>query len=269
MVRFISLSSGSSGNCYYLGDESKAILIDVGIGGRSIKKRLLENELPIETICAILITHDHFDHIKSVGTFAEKYSKPVFTTHKIHKALENHICTRGRLSGLKQYLQENIANEINGISVTPFEVPHDATQTVGYFINFDGLKVTVITDIGSVTEDAVKFAKQSDYLIAESNYDFDMLISGFYPKELKERIINGHGHLSNEQNSNLLKRCHHDTLQAIYLCHLSENNNTPSLAYMQAKETLEKLGSRASLECLPRSKTSKMFIWQTPHSESL
>lgn len=259
MVRFISLSSGSSGNCYYFGNERKSFLIDVGIGARAIKKRLLNFDIPIESISAVFVTHDHFDHIKSLGTFSERYHVPVYATDKLHKALRHNFCIGDRLSGNERYLIENQTNDVDGIKVVPFEVPHDATQTVGYHIDFDGCLITVMTDIGAVTEDAVKYAGKAEHLIAESNYDIDMLMTGSYPRELKERIIMGNGHLSNEQNSHLLKMCNHQGLKDVFLCHLSGNNNTPRRAYDIAKATLAGIGSQASLHCLPRSESSELF----------
>lgn len=259
MVRFLSLSSGSSGNCYYLGNREKALLIDVGIGARAIKKRLLEYDIPVESISAILVTHDHFDHIKSLGTFVQRYHVPVYATSKLHQALRHNFCVGSRLSGNEKIIDEERVNDIDGIRVTPFEVPHDATQTVGYFIDFFGTKVTIMTDIGAVTDNAVKYARMAEHLIAESNYDIDMLMTGGYPRELKERIIMGNGHLSNEQNSHLLKMCCHPCLKDVFLCHLSGNNNTPEAAYAKAEATLSGLGSKASLHCLPRSKASELF----------
>lgn len=259
MTRFISLSSGSSGNCYYIGNESTSILIDVGIGTRAIKKRLLEYDIPIESVSLILVTHDHFDHIKSVGTFAERYHKPVFTTETLHKALSRNFCTAGRLGGCIRIIQAGVENDIDGIKVTPFEVPHDATQTLGYFIDFFGEKFTIMTDLGKVTDDAVKYARLADHLIVESNYDVDMLITGNYPKALKERIMNGKGHLSNEQTTSLLRMAVHDTLRDVFLCHLSGNNNTPEAARRKSEATLRAIGSKASLHCLPRSAASELF----------
>lgn len=259
MVRFVSLSSGSSGNCYYLGNNDKAILIDVGIGTRAIRKRLLEYDIPVETVSAVLVTHDHFDHIRSLGTFTQRFNVPVFATKKLHQALRHNICTGGRLIGNERYLIEDIENDIDGIKVIPFEVPHDATQTVGYHLDFFGLKMTIMTDIGAVTDNAVKYGRMAEHLIVESNYDMDMLITGNYPKELKERIMMGNGHLSNEQNSHLLRMCCHPGLKNVFLCHLSGNNNTPETAFSKAEATLAGIGSKASLHCLPRSASSELF----------
>ena len=262
MVQFLSLSSGSNGNCYYFGNGRTAFLIDIGIGARTIKKRLAERGLSLDSVDAIFVTHDHFDHIKSLGTFTERYQKPVYLTHTLEKALRRNFCTAGRLKGCVRFLEEGTEAAIGeDLRITPFVVPHDATQTVGYHFSFSGERFTVMTDLGEVTDEAVHYASLADHLVVESNYDVDMLITGSYPKELKERILMQHGHLSNEQTSSLLRRARHEDLRDVYLCHLSANNNTPALAFDSAKKTLESLGSRASLHCLPRSCASELFTY--------
>jgi len=260
MTRFLSLSSGSNGNCYYLEQGGKAILVDIGIGTRTIKKRLLQYGLSLDSVQAVFVTHDHVDHIKSLGTFTEREKRPVYATQTLHKALAHHFCTRGMLTGCVQYTKEGSPVNVSGFEVTPFIVPHDATQTVGYHIVSEDCRITIMTDIGDVTDEVVKYASMADHLVVESNYDLDLLMSGTYPPELKRRIITGHGHLSNEQTSSLLKRAYCGKWQNIFLCHLSANNNTPQIAYEYAKETLRNLGSEASLHCLPRSEASDLFI---------
>ena len=106
MVRFVSLSSGSNGNCYYFGDDRGAFLIDIGIGTRTIKKRLAEHGLSIDSVEAVFVTHDHFDHIKSLGTFTERFRKPVYLTRTLEGALRHNFCTAGRLKGCVRFLEE-------------------------------------------------------------------------------------------------------------------------------------------------------------------
>ena len=262
MVRFLSLSSGSNGNCYYFGSDRTAFLIDFGIGVRTAKKRLADNGIAIEDIDAVFVTHDHFDHIKSLGSFTERYCKPVYLTHTLDDALRHNFCTAGRLKGCVRFLEEDRENRVgDALVITPFVVPHDATQTVGYHFVFEGEKFTVMTDLGEVTDEAVHYASRADHLVVESNYDLDMLMTGPYPPELKHRILTQHGHLSNDQTASLLCRARHDSLRDVYLCHLSANNNTPALACASAKKTLESTGSRASLHCLPRNSASELFIF--------
>jgi len=263
MTQFLSLSSGSNGNCYYIGNESTGFLIDVGIGGRTIKKRLLENEIPLDRIKFVLVSHDHIDHIRGLGSLIERLHIPVLMTGKLHVALDNHFCTRGCLGGCVHEVELDKEFEWSGVKITSFEVPHDATQTVGYFIDFFGEKFTFMTDLGAPTDKAIQYASKATHLIVESNYDFDMLIGGSYTYDLKMRIMQGHGHLSNEQSSELVKAAYHPGLKDIYLCHLSENNNMPSLAYRQMEIVLTMLGLKVgediNLCCLPRRKASELF----------
>ena len=262
MVRFVSLASGSNGNCYYFSDGSISFLVDAGIGARTVRKRLSELGISFDAIDFILVTHDHVDHIKCLGLLTERFAKPVYATRTLHDALSRHFCTRGKMTGCVRILKEDFANDIRGVSVTPFVVPHDATQTVGYHIVFAGQKITIITDLGSPTDAAVSYASRADHLIVEANYDVDMLMRGPYPMQLKMRIISDNGHLSNEQTCSLLKRCSHAGLRNVFLCHLSAHNNTPQTAYATVKETLENLRSQASLHCLPRTQTSELFTFE-------
>lgn len=263
MIRFFSLSSGSNGNCYYIGDENTAFLIDSGIGPRTVKKRLAENGVDIKSIEFILVTHDHIDHIKGVGILSEKYSLPVYATTVLHNSLDNHPCTRCRLSGAVRRTEPGVVSNYKNVEFTPFVVPHDATQTVGYFINFNGVKFTFLTDLGEVTDDVIKYCKMSNIIIFESNYDLDMLLGGSYSPELKVRIMEGCGHLSNEQTASAIKRVYHKDLTHIFLCHLSENNNTPAKAYKQIAEALNSIDVNPTkdlhLSCLPRRNVSDVF----------
>ncbi|MCF0168268.1 MAG: MBL fold metallo-hydrolase [Bacteroidales bacterium] len=263
MTRFVSLSSGSNGNCYYIGNEEHALLIDMGIGGRTVKKRLAALELDVDKIDLVLVTHDHMDHIKYLGGFTEKYLKPIFATEKLHTVLDNHFCTRGHLCGCVRNTIPGKEHEWRGIKFTPFSVPHDARDTVGYFIDFFGETFTFITDIGEVTDEAVAYCRKAKHLILESNYDLDMLLHGSYTPELKLRIMQGHGHLSNEQTASLIKRAYHIGVDSVFLCHLSENNNTPELARKSAEGALREAGAPSDIlvKPLPRREASEIFTF--------
>lgn len=263
MTKFLSLSSGSNGNCYYLGNEKTALLIDMGIGGRTIKKRLAENGISLESVEMVLVTHDHIDHIKYLGSVASKLSVPVFATAKLTAALENHVCTKGYLSGCMRVMKKETFVEHRGVKFASFEVPHDATETVGYYIDFFGDKFVFMTDLGAVPNYAIDYCRLADHIILESNYDLDMLLQGSYTPELKRRIMEGHGHLSNEQCSDALKSIYNPKLKSIFLCHLSENNNTPERAYKSSADALSsikvKIGEDVKLYCLPRRECSPLF----------
>ena len=263
MVRFLSLSSGSNANCYYIGNGDGGLLIDLGVGVRTLKKRLAEHDISFDNINMVLITHDHIDHIRSLGSFTERYKKPVFATETLHKALHTHFCTRGSLSGCVNILEEDVCYRSGDIGITAFSVPHDATQTLGYHIDFEGVKFTFLTDMGHPTDKAVKYASKANHLIVEANYDIDMLLRGPYAKSLKMRILEDTGHLSNDQTASLVRRAFHPELKSIHLAHLSKNNNTPKLALHTVKEALCEIGVRVGedviLNCLPRTDSSDMM----------
>lgn len=262
MVKFMSLSSGSCGNCYYLGTENGGILIDAGVSLRRLKKALQEYNLTTDSFSAVLVTHDHLDHIRHLGSFCKRLSKPVYTAEAIHNALARHTFTAPTIGPCRKILSEGEWNEVAGMKVRYFIVPHDATQTVGYAIVVDNRMFVIMTDIGRMTDEAVEFARNADTVVVESNYDMDMLMSGPYTYELKMRIVQGCGHLSNDECASAIKRFWHPGLRNIFLCHLSENNNTHDLAYRSAAEALREMGvekGTISLRCLPRQYPSQMF----------
>ena len=262
MVRFMSLSSGSCGNCYYLGTEKEGIIIDAGVSLRRLKKALQEYDLTMDSFSAVLVTHDHLDHIRHLGSFCKRLSKPVYTTDTIHKALARHTFTAPTIGPCRKVLSESEWNVVGGFKVRYFVVPHDATQTVGYVVEVEDRMFVIMTDIGRMTDEAVEFAHQADTVVVESNYDMDMLMGGPYTYELKMRIVQGCGHLSNDECASAIRRFYHDGLRNIFLCHLSENNNTHDLAYRCSASALSDLGvpvGKVSLRCLPRQYPSQMF----------
>ncbi|MCK9628732.1 MAG: MBL fold metallo-hydrolase [Bacteroidales bacterium] len=259
MIRFISLSSGSNGNCYYIGNEQVSLLIDVGVSGRMIKKRLSEFGISVDSISFVLVTHDHIDHIKHLGAFTQKFKTPVIATKKLHDYLSVHPCTRGCMDDCRKFVEKGDCYEYSGVRVTPFDVPHDANETLGYHIDFRGEKFTIITDAGRMTQEMIEYSRKASHLILESNYDYQMLMDGNYPRVLIERIKNGYGHLCNIQTAEALKNIYNSDLKNLFLCHLSENNNTPELAYGSACSSLMQIGVNEGIDinikCLPRRGT--------------
>ena len=262
MLKFMSLSSGSCGNCYYLGTEEGGLLIDAGVSLRRLKKTLQEHELDFNSFSAVLVTHDHLDHIRHLGSFCKKLCKPVYTTADIHRALARHTFTAPTIGPCRKILESGVWNEVAGFKVRYFIVPHDATQTVGYAIETGDRRFVIMTDIGRMTDEAVELSLEADTVVVESNYDMDMLMSGPYTHELKMRIVQGCGHLSNDECASAIRRFHHPALRNIFLCHLSENNNTADLAYKSAAAALAAKGvakGEIALRCLPRQYPSPMF----------
>lgn len=262
-IKFKSFSSGSCGNCYYLGifreDGSckASILIDAGVSPRRLRKEFASDGLSLDGIDAILVTHDHLDHIRSLGSFCKHLGKPVWATGKLLGALSRHFMTGEHLGPLKKELSEGWNDIVPGsISARWFEVPHDATQTVGFAIRLEEHLYVHVTDCGKITEEAAGWCGKADTLILESNYDSDMLYNGSYPEELQERISGGNGHLSNKECAEVLKNCRQSNLKNVFLCHLSEHNNTPRLALESAREAMPDF---PRIIPLPRQTPSPLF----------
>lgn len=257
MAKFLSISSGSNGNCYYIGDEHTALIVDAGIGFRTIKSRLAGAGVDISSVEMIFVTHDHVDHIRGLASLADRLSVPVYATAKLHDALMRHKAVGPSVGGSRRVLRPGYETEMRGIGCLAFEVPHDATQTLGYRLDFFGTRFVFMTDLGQVPAYVYELCAGADYLIIESNYDLDMLMEGSYPPDLKARIISECGHLSNSACASAVRRLWHPGLKGVFLCHLSKDNNTPSLAYDCTLHTLQSMGLSVPgdirLECLPRS----------------
>lgn len=257
---FFSLGSGSSGNCYYLGNNRYGILIDAGIGPRITKKRLAEYGIDFSSISAVLITHDHYDHIKSVGYLGEKHHIPVYATRQVHQGIANSSLTKSRLNSSKRYIEKGVPFQIEDFKITAFDVPHDSIDNAGYFFEFNEHTLTLATDVGTITDEVAHYICKANHLIIESNYDEDMLKNGRYPYPLKQRITSGSGHLSNRQTAEFLAANYSSKLRNIWLCHLSSNNNHPELAYQTVEKQLTqkgiKVGTEVSLQVLKRNTLS-------------
>ena len=278
MLRFMSFSSGSNGNCYFLHDGTNGIIIDAGVSLRRLKKYLIQRGFNLDSFQAILVTHDHLDHIRHLGSWCKHLNKPVYATAVLHDALMWHTFTRDWIAPCRRVLDEgsmelnlgpDVARE-DCPSVTHFVVPHDATQTVGYLIEWHGTRFFLMTDAGRVTQEAIEYASSADAVVFESNYDMGMLIGGPYPHDLKMRICKGNGHLSNDECAEAVRRFWHPGLKNLFLCHLSENNNTPALAFEATAEALRSIDAGGgltakdvtNLQTLPRTTPSQVYILQ-------
>lgn len=265
-LSFISLASGSSGNCYYLGTKEYGILIDAGIGIRTIRKVLKDYGIDFSRIIAVLITHDHADHIKTVGCLGEKFNIPVYATEAVHTGIEKSRYVEESLTLSKRVIEKEICFHIRDFGITAFEVPHDSSDNVGYHIVFGTHKFTFATDVGHVTETVAKYVRMANHLIIEANYDEEMLRFGSYPPFLKERVASPTGHLSNREAAEFLAANYSEQLKDIWLCHLSRDNNHPELAYKTIDIRLFQEGIRVgkdvSLTALKRTTPSEIFEFE-------
>ncbi len=261
-IKFKSLSSGSCGNCYFIGifDDTLCecgVLVDAGVSPRRLGKEFSKDSLSCDNIDAILITHDHMDHIRSLGSFCKHLGKPVWATPELLPALQRRVITGEHLAPHRRTLGEGWNEIVPGrIRARCFEVPHDATQTVGYALLLDEFKFVIMTDIGRMTKTAIDLARQADCVVIESNYDPDMLLHGPYPEELQERVRGGYGHLSNEECAEAIREFAHEGLRNVFLCHRSEHNNTFRLAFDCSRAVLD---PAVRLAVLPRMTASPLF----------
>lgn len=264
MLRFISFGSGSSGNCYYLFTETDSLLIDVGVGIRTLKKHFHNYGLRFEDVHNILITHDHADHVKSVGSLSNDYHLPVYTTRKVHSGIDNNYCVRKKINGANVHVVEKGVPFVLGeFRITPFGVPHDSTDNVGYQVECGGVTFCLITDVGHITDEMKAFIGRANYLVLEANHDEEMLQQGPYPQYLKDRILGPNGHLSNTSCGKALAENATAALRHVWLCHLSEENNHPELARKTVEQILRSYGIVAGkdfmLEVLKRKTPSEIY----------
>lgn len=243
MLKFISFGSGSSGNSYLLYTDKDGILIDAGIGVRSLKKALRDYGIPITRIGNILITHDHADHVKSVGNLSRELDVPVYTTREVHDGIYKNYCVTRKIEGRNAHcMQKGVERQLGQFKVKPFAVPHDSVDCVGYFVEVEGVAFCIVTDAGEVTPEIKPYISKANYLVMEANHDDEMLKNGPYPQHLKNRITGKLGHLSNRQCGEALVECATEKLKMVWLCHLSEENNHPELARKTVESILRNSG---------------------------
>lgn len=243
MLRFISFGSGSSGNCYFLFTETDGLLIDAGIGLRTLKKHFGDYGLSLSQVHNILITHDHADHIKSVGSLSHEYFLSVHTTRLVHRGITRNYCVSHKIdAGLMHFIEHGETVQIGEFCVTAFAVPHDSTDCIGYSIECQGVRFCIMTDVGEVTETMRPFIKSANYLVIEANHDMEMLMQGPYPQHLKERVSSKQGHLSNKSCAEAIVNNMSEDLRRVWLCHLSEENNHPELARKTVESVMRSYG---------------------------
>lgn len=240
---FRSFASGSSGNCYYLGTLEQGILIDAGISARDIHKNLRMMGLDFSNIMGVIITHDHADHIRAVGTLGEKVHLPIYATQQIHQGIDRNYGVSTKLRSSRRYFTKGEPFELCGMTINTFDVSHDSTECVGYVIDFRETRFLIITDCGDTSQEMADYIRTANHIVIEANHDEQMLLNGPYPTFLKQRILSPKGHQSNVVCGEMLAENFHDGIRHIFLCHLSEENNDPELAERVVKEYIESAGA--------------------------
>jgi len=238
-MRICVLASGSSGNCTLVESSGARVLLDVGISWARVAKALASIDVDPVSIDAIVISHEHSDHVAGLGIASRKLRCPVY----MNSDTLSFVASRLKNIGKEQIVLTDVGTPypINDIEFTAFPVPHDAANPVGYVFRCNGLKVGIATDLGYPTNVVRHCLGACNALVLESNHDRKMLLDGPYPFELKQRIASKRGHLSNEQSADLLSKVMHDDLTTVFLSHLSYENNTPELALNAAVKVLGEL----------------------------
>ena len=229
-----SIASGSNGNCYYLGNDDDAILVDAGISARQIVERMTRLGLSLSRLRGVFISHEHSDHVRGMDVFCRKHSVPVFMTKKTYVSYGRVVSDT-----LLNYFSPGQEVSVGNICVTPFLKSHDAVEPCSFSVSSGNRNVAVLTDIGLECENVIAHIRNADAVFLESNYDDHMLKTGFYPAYLKKRIASDIGHLSNAQAAGLAMKHASTRLKHIFLSHLSANNNKPELALSTFKHFIE------------------------------
>ena len=241
-MKLCSISSGSDGNCIYVGGKEANILVDAGISGKKIEAGLAEIDVDPAKIDAIFVTHEHGDHISGVGVMARRYHLPIYSTVETIYAML-HTKNIGKIqSELLNYVEPDKEVDIKGVKVTPFAISHDAANPMAYTFREDNHKIGIATDLGTYNDYVVKHLKGSEALLVEANHDVNMLQVGPYPYVLKQRILGNKGHLSNLLSANLLCDLLDENVKHVVLGHLSKENNFPDLAFETVKCELTQRG---------------------------
>ncbi len=274
-IVFMSFGSGSSGNCAYIGDSGSGFLIDAGVEPKQVVHGLAEHNISMDSVRGICITHDHSDHMRYAYTLLKKYRhmRLYCTPRAMNGIMRRHSVSR-RLRDYHVSIYKEIPFALGNFTITAFEVMHDGTDNAGFYVQHDERAFAIATDLGCISERVDYYMRRADYIMIESNYDLNMLLFGRYPEYLKSRIRNVNGHLDNKMTAEYLGRAYSERLKYVFLCHLSQDNNTPEIALDESRKALEALGikvgegrntpsdcaSHVQLVALPRFDCSQLYI---------
>ncbi len=239
-MRMVSIASGSSGNCIYIGSDNTHLLVDAGISNKRIQEGLNDIGLTGSDVTGILVTHEHSDHIKGVGVLARRYGFPIYATQGTIDQMKGMSSLGAIDEGLYHTIRPDETFSIGDVEVEPFHISHDAADPVAYRFESNGKSAAVATDMGIYNDYIVEHLKGLDVVLLEANHDIQMLQVGPYPYPLKQRILGERGHLSNDLSGQLLGKVLHDGFKKVILGHLSKENNFPELALKAVQNELER-----------------------------
>ena len=261
MLNFRSLYSGSTGNSLFIESDNTKILVDSGVSLKKLTSALSSSDISLNDINAIIVTHEHSDHVQSLGMVSSKYNIPVYANEKTWDAMPKQ---KERISDSNQKFFKSYEKfEIGDLIIDPFSIPHDAADPCGFNIINNNEKISIATDIGHMTKSIVNHLEGSQFILLESNYDTNVLKCCSYPYKLKTRIAGDRGHLSNTMAgktiSYLLKN---SNLATAMLGHLSKESNFPELAYQTVVDEIisnHSKNSQINLSVANRNCPSKLI----------
>jgi phosphoribosyl 1,2-cyclic phosphodiesterase len=255
------LASGSRGNCALVSSASTKILVDAGISCRETFKRMKALGDDPHSLSAILITHEHSDHVYGLAVLAKKLRIPVFMTGATHqawsRAMRNQNGEKPQLEKFERF-ESGHSFQVGDIAVRPFTIPHDAADPVGFTFRADGIKVGVATDLGYIPLSVRDHLRGCDVLVVESNHDVEMLRVGPYPWSVKQRVMSRVGHLSNLALADFFSNDYDNNATFVVLAHLSEQNNHPEIARREAEKALSTRGGLFTNRVLLASQTEAL-----------
>jgi phosphoribosyl 1,2-cyclic phosphodiesterase len=257
MFGFCPLASGSKGNCIYVGSKKTRVLIDEGISASMVIDRLAEIQVDPRTLQAILITHEHSDHIKGVMVLAEKLKIPVLANSDTAKGMVAAMGARPRF----KIFTTGETFQFGDLVVHPFSIPHDTLDPVAFTIQVEGVKLGICADIGHITSLVRKHLEGCDYLYIEANHEPSMVHASGRPKRLKERILCKQGHLSNSDCAAFLTSIFHPGLKHVHLAHLSSECNAEEVALKIVKEALAAKRFSVEISIAYQDKISKSILF--------
>ncbi len=251
MLKICAIASGSNGNCYYIGNEKDAVLVDAGISCKQILKRIAERQLDAQKVKAIFITHEHSDHLRGARVTAKRLHVPVYMTSKTYLASYNNL-----KPDYPRFFEAGEKIDVGEFTVHSFIKNHDASEPCSFRVEYAGKNIGVFTDIGEPCDNVKTHLQLCDALFLETNYDEEMLRTGQYPYYLKQRIASEVGHLSNLQALKLLQEFAGINLKRVFLSHLSAENNTPEIAL----GTLKILQTKFALQLTSRYEAAEVCL---------
>ena len=275
-LAFISFGSGSSGNCSYIGTPQSGVLIDAGVDPKNVFDELKRNGIGRDAVKGIVLTHDHQDHVRYVYKIVRDYNKQarIYCTMRLMNGMLRRHNISNRVKDYQVPIWLETPFKLCGMEFTAFETSHDGTDNMGFCIQMGSQTFVVATDMGAITPRAEHYMQQAHYLMIECNYDLTMLDTGRYPEFLKARVRSAKGHLDNRVAAQFVAEHYHPELKWLFLCHLSNDNNTPDLALSAMRGALQQLGLTVGdasnapdqrsrdiqLYALPRYDSSPFFI---------